>query len=88
MWGAGCLSASICALFVRLQVIEPVSSHVLELVSTGSDRLADYGSDRTYNIFQCLANINLPRIIMYACSAEEALPRRRQVSSPYGANTR
>lgn len=79
------VSASSCAWFVCLQVIEPVSSHVLELVSTGSDRLADYGSDRTYNIFQCLANINLPRVIQYACSAEEALPRRRQVSSPCGA---
>jgi hypothetical protein len=39
--------------------------HVSHLVQSGSERLSDHGSDRTYNIFQCLANTNLPRIIYH-----------------------
>jgi hypothetical protein len=46
-----------------LQIVMPVMQHVSQLVETDSERLSDYGSDRTYNIFQCLANTNLPRII-------------------------
>lgn len=61
------------------QVIGPVSAHVLELVVTGSDRLADHGNDRTFNIFHALVNINLQRLITYACNSDEMLPWRRQV---------
>lgn len=47
----------------RVQVIAPVLGHVAELVEIDHDRLHDYGNDRTYSTFQCLVNINMPRII-------------------------
>jgi hypothetical protein len=48
-----------------LQIVGPVMQHVSQLVHTGNERLSDHGSDRTYNIFQCLVNTNLPRIIVH-----------------------
>lgn len=48
-----------------MQIVVPVMQHVSQLVQGGSERLSDHGSDRTYSIFQCLANTNLPRIIAH-----------------------
>lgn len=56
-----------------------MAAHVLDLVTSDSDRLADHGNDRTYNIFHCLANVNLSRVITFGCDPDEALVRRRQV---------
>jgi hypothetical protein len=56
---------SIRPYFPLLQIVGPVMQHVSQLVHTGNERLSDHGSDRTYNIFQCLVNTNLPRIIAH-----------------------
>lgn len=63
-----------------LQVLQPVAAHLQELVMSDSDRLSDYGTDRTYTIFNCLININLQRIVTHVCSGAEVTAWRRQVS--------
>lgn len=60
-----CGALCLCAAFVDClwQVVAPIVNHVSQLVELDSDRLSDFGSDRTYNTYNCLVNINLPRII-------------------------
>jgi hypothetical protein len=68
------LACSLC-----LQVLDPLTEHLLQLLANNDERLADYGADRTYNIFRCLVNINLPRIIQYCVPDEEQAERSAKV---------
>lgn len=64
-----------------LQVLDPITEHLLQLVASNDERLADYGTDRTYNIFRCLVNTNLTRIIQYCVPDEEKLERYAKVTA-------
>ncbi|KAF6260179.1 hypothetical protein COO60DRAFT_1700419 [Scenedesmus sp. NREL 46B-D3] len=61
------------------EIVGPVMQHVEQLVDTGNERLSDHGSDRTYNIFQCLVNTNLPRIIVHGSDPQAVLLQLAQV---------
>jgi hypothetical protein len=76
----------VCCLLAHcvFQVLDPVIEHMLQLVASNDERLADYGSDRTYNIFRCLVNINLPRMIQYCVPAEEKAERYAKVRAGLG----
>lgn len=62
-------------------MLDPVTEHLLQLLANNDERLADYGTDRTYNIFRCLVNINLPRIIQYCVPDDDKDERYSKVSA-------
>eukprot|EP00882_Tetradesmus_deserticola_P005884 GHRQ01006196.1.p1 GENE.GHRQ01006196.1~~GHRQ01006196.1.p1 ORF type:complete len:603 (+),score=271.77 GHRQ01006196.1:248-2056(+) len=61
------------------EIVGPVMQHVEQLVKAGNERLNDHGSDRTYSIFQCLVNTNLPRIILQGPDPQAMLLQLAQV---------
>ncbi|WIA22029.1 hypothetical protein OEZ85_004379 [Tetradesmus obliquus] len=65
------------------EIVVPVMQHVSQLVQGGSERLSDHGSDRTYSIFQCLANTNLPRIIAHGPDPQAMLLQLAQVQCAF-----
>lgn len=56
--------------------------HTFELISTDSDRLSNYGEDRTYMAYKYLLNTNLPRLVEFCLDhrPEEQEQREAQVS--------
>lgn len=59
------------------QAAQHVLGHAAGLVAGDPERLADYGGDRTYSAFQCLANTNLPRILAHEQAPAAALMQVR-----------
>jgi hypothetical protein len=55
--------------------------HTFDLISTDSNRLSNYGEDRTYSAFKYLLNVNLHRLVEFCLDnqPEEQEERYAQV---------